>query len=139
MSEIEDVKNYLSTDVTPARPYRNEKGGNILFRPVVLTEYVKASIRIANKYEGNYKTAFSTLGKIRMELSDNPWIGVLWDGKKMIPKADKKLIMLLILKMCGNDFLEPKECSILVDKFRSALNFKGDISEIERTLDSLVQ
>lgn len=136
-STIKTIKNYLSIKNLPAESFRNSQGGNILFRPVVLTEYVKAALIIATYYDGNFKNAFKKLNSIKAELSEAPWKGVLWDGKKMITRADKKLIMLLILHMCGKEYLTPEEKQTLVEKYISATNFEGNQQDIVRFLDDL--
>lgn len=136
-TKIDSIQEYLKKDTSPAESFRNNQGGNILFRPVVITEYVKATLEIAKKLEGDYDIAFEKLNSIKMDLSAAPWKGVLWDGKKMITRADKKLIMLLILQMCGKDYLSGEDRQVLVDRYISATNFEGDPKEIVRFLDEL--
>ena len=136
-AKIDVISNYLSKETAPASNYRNEQGGNILFRPVVLTEYVRATVEIAKDNDGSFDAAFEKLNCIQMDLSSTPWKGVLWDGKKMITRADKKLIMLLILHMHDKAFLDVDRKKILVEKYISAINFEGEPEEIVTLLDSI--
>ena len=136
-TKIDSIKEFLKKDTFPAESFRNSQGGNILFRPVVITEYVKATLEIAKKLDGDYSDAFEKLNMIKMSLSETPWKGVLWDGKKMITRADKKLIMLLILQMSDKDCLREEDKQILVDKYISATNFEGDSKEIAQLIDEL--
>lgn len=134
---IDVITDYLSKERNPASDYRNELGGNILFRPVVLTEFVKATIEVAKAHDGSFDVAFEKLNSIQMNLSSSPWKGVLWDGKKMITRADKKLIMLLILHMHDKIFLNDENKRILVEKYMSAINYEGEPEEIVTLLDSI--
>lgn len=131
------ISDYLCEEVAPANSYRNEHGGNILFRPVVLTEFVRATVEIAKENDGSFDSAFEKLNCVQMDLSSTPWKGVLWDGKKMITRADKKLIMLLILHMHDKAFLSADNKRILVEKYISAINYEGESEEIVTLLDSI--
>lgn len=136
-SKIDVIREYMLKSELPALDYRNPLGGNILFRPVVLTEYVRAVLEIADKHGGNFGTAFEKLNMIRMNLSEAPWKGVLWDGKKMITRADKKLIMLLLMYMSDKGCLSPADKDDLVDRYISATNYVGNPQEIINILDIL--
>ncbi len=136
-TRIDAISDYLSKEVAPANSYRNEQGGNILFRPVVLTEFVRATVEIAKENDGSFDSTFEKLNCIQMDLSSTPWKGVLWDGKKMITRADKKLIMFLILHMHDKDFLNADNKRMLVEKYISAINYEGEPEEIVTLLDSI--
>jgi len=135
--KLDSIQEYLSVATSPAESFRYAEGGNIIFRPVALTEFVKAAIEIADRHDGNYELALSKLNTIKMELSSAPWKGILWDGKKIITRADKTLIRLMILRMCGSEYLDAKNSATLLDRYISATNFDGDRSEIRSFFDSL--
>ena len=136
-SNIDVIKNYMTKkEEKPAKDYRNDLGGNILFRPVVLTEYIKAAVKIASFHDNNFDIAFEKLNSIKMDLSELPWKGVLWDGKKMIVRADKKLILLLLLQMCGEKYISPEDKKTLIEKYIAATNYEGEEHLIIELLDS---
>ncbi len=135
--KIDVIKVYLEKTDAPAEEYRNEQGGNILFRPVVLTEFVKAAQRMASNPGSNFDVAFSKLRMIKMDVAGAPWKGVLWDGQKIITRVDKKLIQLLILQMCDSSYLSDIEKATMVDKYVSATNFDGDKQSVVDFLDQL--
>ena len=134
---IDVIKEYLSKDNKPAETFRNDQGGNILFRPVVLTEFVKAVLEVTTHLEGNLDSALKRLNSIKMNLSEAPWKGVLWDGKKIITRTDKKLIMLLILYLCDKSYLNTEDKQKLVDKYISVTNYEGTAQEIDVFFNNL--
>lgn len=135
--KIDVVKAYLDTTDAPAEEYRNEQGGNILFRPVVLTEFVKAASEISLQPDSNFEVAFDKLRTIKMDIASSPWKGVLWDGKKIITRVDKKLIKLLILQMCDSDYLSDSDKATMVDKYIAATNYEGDRQFVVDILEQL--
>lgn len=134
---IDVIIEYLGKDDAPAEKYRNEQGGNILFRPVVITEFVKAASEISLKPGSDLEVAFSKLRAIKMDIASVPWKGVLWDGQKIITRVDKKLIKLLILQMCDSDYLSDTDRATMVDKYIAATNYEGDRRLIVNLLNQL--
>ena len=135
--KMDVINAYLDKTDAPAEEYRNEQGGNILFRPVVLTEFVKAASEISLKPDSNFEVAFDKLRTIKMDVASLPWKGVLWDGQKIITRVDKKLIKLLILQMCDSDYLSDSDKATMVDKYISATNHEGDRQLVVNLLDQL--
>ena len=58
-----------------------EKGGHLLFRPVglLITAHV---VRQAKDSGLPKKEAIKRISEISMELTDEPWVGLLWDKTK---------------------------------------------------------
>lgn len=135
--KMDVISAYLDKTDAPAEEYRNEQGGNILFRPVVLTEFVKAASEISLKPDSNFEVAFDKLRTIKMDVASLPWKGVLWDGQKIITRVDKKLIKLLILQMCDSDYLSDSDKTAMVDKYILATNHEGDRQLVVNLLDQL--
>lgn len=135
--KMDVINAYLDKTDAPAEEYRNEQGGNILFRPVVLTEFVKAASEISLKPDSNFEVAFDKLRTIKMDVASLPWKGVLWDGQKIITRVDKKLIKLLILQMCDSDYLSDSDKTAMVDKYILATNHEGDRQLVVNLLDQL--
>lgn len=135
--KMDVINAYLDKTDAPAEEYRNEQGGNILFRPVVLTEFVKAASEISLKPDSNFEVAFDKLRTIKMDVASLPWKGVLWDGQKIITRVDKKLIKLLILQMCDSDYLSDSDKTAMVDKYILATNHEGERQLVVNLLDQL--
>ena len=89
-----------------AAQYRNESGGNLLFRPVGL-EIVVTVIREATDQWLSEEEAIESVSKISMELSDEPWVGILWDktNQRMLTTStnNKKVAKQLLFYHIGGD------------------------------------
>lgn len=109
--------------------YRNENGGNILFRPIGLLTYIKA-IYYCLKAEWKLNDILAKLYRINQELNEIPWKGVLWEpiSKRMnVRDANQKLSLRLILYMIHYDIGKIKRTSIkLKEEYASILNKEQD-------------
>lgn len=89
-----------------AAQYRSESGGNLLFRPVGL-EIVATVIREATDQWMSEEEAIKSVSTISMELSDEPWVGLLWDktNQRMLTTStnNKKVAKQLLFYRIGGD------------------------------------
>ncbi len=88
-----------------AAQYRSESGGNMLFRPVGL-EIVATVIREAINHGMTEKEAIKRVSKISMDLTNEPWIGLLWDktNQRMLTDSpNKKVAKQLLFYNIGGD------------------------------------
>ena len=125
VSQTDTIKEYLGEEniATKARRFRNSNGGNLLFRPIALTEYFEAALTIVERDEAeSFKTVFSKLSCVEMNIAKNPWIGLIWDGEKMINRVSKKLIKNLLVYMARSDLLSATEKKTLVQDYARSLN-----------------
>lgn len=85
--------------------YRNVNGGSLLFRPV-------GQMAIAKVIEMSRRTGYDMEDTIRrislldLELTKEPWIGIIWESTKKViitKKENKKLLPSLILYMIEYD------------------------------------
>lgn len=137
VKKTEPIKEYAeSTDGKRASKYRNSSGGNLLFRPVALTEYFEAALILVDKGAVTYDKAFELLNAVELDISQKPWKGLMWDGTKIINRVSKTVIRLLLVFMADNAVLSPKEIDKLVADYGSSLNL-GE-SDARIILDSLV-
>jgi len=72
-----------------ARKYRNQNGGNLLYRPIGLTMifyvcklFLDSGLSLSQIHKN--------LSKVPMQLGDEPWSGVLWDPVSRIIIADSE-------------------------------------------------
>ena len=117
------VHEYLSlTSEDKAISYRNNDGGNVLFRPIVLTDYFDVAMTLIKRDELLIEEAFTRLNDIPQELADAPWKGLLWDGEKIINRTSHTVIKNLLLLMSSSVELSKKEFNGLVNAFSKALS-----------------
>ena len=114
-----------------ARKYRTKKGGHILFRPVGMKAFGRAT-RILVDRGARLEDAVSLLSRTTLDLNTAPWPGVLWNtvAKTMINK-NGKLAYNLFLYMARQQ-IDPNNYDLL-DEYRRALDMsQADLSAIER-------
>ena len=123
------INSFLAeTSDTKALKYRNISGGNILFRPIVLTEYFNAAIAlIDNGY--SFKDAFSALNGLTQELAEKPWLGFLWDGAKMVNRVSRPAIKNLLVYMIDKDIVTPKDYQRMITAYSTTLNITSEEAE----------
>ena len=131
------IKNYLETNGDErASKFRNSAGGNVLFRPVVLTEYFSVALSLADQDGYDFKEAFSRLAHIEMNLDKIPWKGFLWDGEKIINRTSRAKIKNLLLFMSDRTIFTDQDCAKLFEDYARILNIST--TEAESLLSSSV-
>lgn len=129
------LQEYLNIEIDAAANYRNKDGGNVLFRPIGVIEFVKASILLSKRNEITINEAIRRLNVIPMELSDEVWKGVMWDGKKIINRVNLNLIKFLMLYLESKENLTAQEIEKMTDAYSTAINFEGKEEEILSIID----
>lgn len=103
-NEIPSLKLYVDTKIEEVDLLnnRNEFGGNILFRPIALTQYINALCKYLNAKKCDVKTAVVAFNKIPLKIQMEPWLNVLWtqDNKinGRIRKNDVKNFMIFCVE-----------------------------------------
>jgi len=132
------IENYvLNDDDSPALPFRNNEGGNVLFRPKGLLPFVKACIEIKiRRTDISFDEIFNEISRYSLNLSDIPWEKVLWNNieKKMIMNSDT-VVYLLFLYLFDENILTEKEISKLKNGYGSKIGLSED--EIENSLERI--
>ena len=106
-----------------AKQLRNSNGGNILFRPIVLTEYFEAATILVNRaHATDFTEAFRKLANVTFDLAKQPWINLIWDGSKIVSKAPKTIIRLVLLYMADKTSLLEKEKEKVQQEYAKILN-----------------
>jgi len=74
-----------------AGPYRNERGGHLLFRPVGLLLAVRVIKHHCESGE-SLANAVGRIAKAPMDLAKEPWVGLLWDrqNKRIITAPENQ-------------------------------------------------
>jgi len=127
---ISVITAYMSEDKEYASNYRNKNGGNILFRPIGLIEFVKATYYLSQKCNIDLSESIQRLSTVPMNIADNPWRGVIWDGKKIITRVSLKLLGYLLLFLENPDNLDEEDKEKMVDLYITAINYEGDRDKV---------
>lgn len=124
------IKDYVeSHDENKASKFRNVKGGNLLFRPLALTEYFEAAVILFQRGEGiAYADVFERLNETVLDISQEPWLGLIWDGEKIINRVAKTVIRMMLVSMANATVLTPKERDKLSKDYASSLNISPEDS-----------
>ena len=107
VEENDVLQTYLKVpmDANPARAFRGRHGGHLLFRPIGLLAHTGAATSLCTKEGMSASTAIRRLAKVPMELDENPWSGLLWDGEnqRMItsPEAQRATMRLIYHSVGG--------------------------------------
>lgn len=93
-----------------ARKYRSASGGHLLFRPVGLELITRAIVLAAKEKSINLAAATQLVSKIETEISDKPYVDVIWnDERGTVNLRGKTLARRLIFYMIGVSNIDPKK------------------------------
>lgn len=111
-----------SADQTAAYRFRNKNDGGLLyFRPVALTQLIKAIFETKFRTRIELNDCMLRYAQLEMCISKGPWLNVLWNNrtKTMIMKY-KKIIFHMLINMYDCSLLTDKEKETLVKNFAEA-------------------
>lgn len=89
----------------PAEPYRHDKGGHLLFRPVGLMMIIN-TIKLLESQGVSTQRAVERVAQVPMNVEDSPWTSLLWDpqNNRMITAAEnQRAANRLLLYSAGGD------------------------------------
>lgn len=118
------IGEYLNEDCDEkAKKFRNSEGGNLLFRPIAFTEYFEAAFWLQDRREcTTYDDAFALLNVIDLDIGKAPWLGLVWDGSKIISKASKTTIRYLLVFLADSATMTEKDIQKLICDYASGTN-----------------
>lgn len=124
-----------------SRNLRCGEGGNLLFRPIALSQFVISVIEYKNRKGVSLEEAFQSLARIPMVIQEKPWKNVLWlEERKIINgRVRKKDLMLMMLFMVDEMLLQQKERDVLIKYLLALRNMdESGYEEVEDSLRGLV-
>jgi hypothetical protein len=123
--EIDDVKDYANNN--DALRYRNENGGNLLFRSKPLECFVNAVCRIKIINEISFNLIAQKMNGINLQLDSQEWGGILWDrqNRKMIIK-DSYLVELLLMHYFDDQMTKRYNENELLSLYARAMQITPD-------------
>lgn len=118
------IREYLSENSEEkAKKFRNSEGGNLLFRPIAFTEYFEAAFWLQDRGgDTTYDDAFISLNTVDLDIGKAPWLGLVWDGSKIISKASKTTIRYLLVFLADSTVMTEKDIQKLVRDYASGTN-----------------
>lgn len=123
-----------------AGQYRHRAGGHLLFRPVGLL-IIANVVRQAKDAGLAEEDAIKRLAEVSMELTDEPWVGLLWDktNRRMISGTTPQKVakQLLFYRIGGNLAQMRTTVEKLRREYAGLLNREEYEVELPRLYDSL--
>lgn len=112
------IKEYVNLPEEKIREkeYRSSNGGNLLFRPIALSQFVLAIFEYKNRLGVSLDDAIIQLGSIPMEINKKPWKNILWleERNNINGRVRKKELMSLMLFLARESLLSKKEKDELI-------------------------
>lgn len=139
VSNIDCIQKYVNStdDVIIESGYRSIQGGNLLFRPIALSQFVLATYEYQKRTGKTIRESISHIGKIPMEINERPWKNILWlDERKSINgRVRKKELKTLMLFLADPKILGEKEKDELIQYVLSMRDLdKSMYNDIEEQL-----
>ena len=131
------INDYLVTEENPAIAFRNsENGGNILFRPVGLLPFVKASLLINKRTEATFDDIFSNYNFRNLNMNSIPWLQVVWNNieNKMITGSET-VTQQLFVYLYGDGILNENELQKLKESYAAKLSAEEE--DIDNILNNI--
>ncbi len=121
--------------------YRNREGGHLLFRPVGLL-IIAQVVRQAKDSGLSEKEAIKRISEVSMELTDKPWVGLLWDkiNQRMISgTTPQKVAKQLLFYFIGGDLTDMKtDVEAVQREYAGLLNRDESEIKLHRQYTSLL-
>jgi len=136
MTKMSFVNEYVNKVENSAEAYRNnETGGNLLFRPIGLLPFVKASLLVYKSKRKPFGEIFERFNDINFNIDSKPWHYVVWNPieKKMLMNSDSVTLLLLIY-LYDHTFLDMKELQKLKVGYASKISYEQDSDNILDTI-----
>ena len=128
-------------DENIAGRYRHRAGGHLLFRPVGLL-IIANVVRQAKDAGLDEREAIKRISEVSMELTDEPWVGLLWDktNQRMISGTiPQKVAKQLLFYIIGGDLAEMKTNAEAVRReYAGLLNRNESEVKLQRQYKSLL-
>jgi DGQHR domain-containing protein len=131
-TKLSFIAKYINEVENPAESFRdNEKGGNLLFRPIGLLPFVKSSLVIYKREKKSFGKIFERFNQINFNIDSKPWHYVVWNpiDKKMVMNSNN-ITQLLLTYLYENEVLEQTELLKLKEGYASKISFGGEIEDV---------
>ena len=126
------ISDFVGKTENPAELYRDiQRGGNLLFRPIGLLPFVKASVEINKRRKTEFSKIFERFNEIDFSINNKPWQYVVWNpiAKKMIMNSNS-ITQLLLLYLYDSSLLSEKELSKLKEGYAYKISYEGNLDNV---------
>ncbi len=131
-SNLSFISEYLNLTLNASAPFRNnESGGNLIFRPIGLLPFVKASLTIYKREEKTFAQIIKQFNKINFNIDSKPWHYVVWNPieKKMLMNSSS-LTHLLLIYLYDKELLQPNELQKLKAGYAAKISYEQDLDNV---------
>ena len=104
-SPLSELRDSSPEDHVAGR-YRSPDGGHLLFRPIGLLLIVRVAVELRSTMGMSDSSALEAVGNTPTDLSEDPWVGLLWDStnrRMLTAKENQKLARRLLYRAHGGD------------------------------------
>ena len=132
------MQEYVNGD-PDSRLYRNRDGGHILFRPIALLPFVKATIRVMDNTGSTFLEALSSFPRFLLSIDNPIWRNVLWniETNTMIV-SHKTLIEQILLYYWDQSALSEKQLNSMKLELK-AIRQLVDMNDVDDLLESVAE
>lgn len=125
--DIQEINQYIQAAIPNTTPFRNKTGGSLLFRPVGLLPFVKASIKIKEYSKMNFSDVFKKMSQIPLSLDNIVWRNVLWNQhKRTMVMNNQAIVELMLLYLYDKNILTEGETEKLISDLKMLYQFTDE-------------
>lgn len=131
--EIPSLKTYVETNYDKLEQLNNrhEKGGNLLFRPIALTQFILALCEYIKLTNCDITIAVQKFNKIPLMIQNKPWKNVLWTSDNKINGRIRKKEVKNMMLFCVDKELVAEKDKITMLEYWAISMGRESISENE--------
>lgn len=134
---IDDINDYVTNENPSSVKYRNDDGGNLLFRPVSLIPFIKTTVNIKITKNQSYHNILLKMNKLPLQLSEKLWSNILWNRKsKTMIMNNVSLVYKLMLYLYDKRLLSDKDSEKIIKELDAQYQIGED--EIISMLDKYI-
>lgn len=124
----------MSDEQTAAYRFRNKnEGGLLYFRPIALPKLVKAICETCMRTGKSIESCMQGYANIEMVISNDPWVGILWNTRKQtMITSNKSVISSMLMFIYDDSIFTSKELDNFKKSYAKALEVR--IDQIEEKL-----
>jgi DNA sulfur modification protein DndB len=131
-SKLSFISEYLNRTSNSSAPFRNnESGGNLIFRPIGLLPFIKASLTIYKRENKTFTQIIEQFNNVNFNINSKPWHYVVWNPieKKMLMNS-ASVTYLLLIYLYDNELLQTNELQKLKKGYASKISYEQNLDNV---------
>ena len=132
ITSFDDIQHYAENE-PDSRPYRNREGGNLLFRPVALIPFIKATVKVLSSKDISASDVFALFPSQLLLVTNRVWQNVIWNkDKQTMIMNNKSLMERLMLYYLDRELLTDAELATMMADLKSLNQFESmdDVTQL---------